>query len=74
MNGPNWVAANILSLDPNTIAISHLETKLMDQFDKMGFEVVGVPYEKVYRFGGMIHCNTLDVYREGGLEDYFPNQ
>ena len=46
----------------------------MEQLNKLGFEVVPVAYEKVYAFGGMLHCNTLDVYREGGCEDYFPNQ
>jgi glycine amidinotransferase len=27
-----------------------------------------------YAFGGGLHCCTADVYREGKLEDYFPNQ
>ena len=74
MDGPNWIATNILSLDPNTVCMSDKETDFMAQLDKMGFEVVPVAYEKVYRFGGMIHCSTLDIYREGNLEDYFPNQ
>ena len=46
----------------------------MEQLNKLGFEVVPVSYEKVYRFGGMLHCTTLDVYREGDCVDYFPNQ
>jgi len=25
-------------------------------------------------FGGSFHCATLDVYREGDCEDYFPKQ
>jgi len=33
-----------------------------------------VPYDKVVQFGGSLHCTTLDVYREGTLQDYFPNQ
>ena len=24
--------------------------------------------------GGMLHCNALDIHREGGRVDYFPNQ
>ena len=74
MDGPNWISTNILSLDPKTVCVSDKETAFMDQLSNIGFEVVPVAYEKVYRFGGMIHCSTLDIYREGGLEDYFPNQ
>jgi glycine amidinotransferase len=37
-------------------------------------EVVPIPYEKVIPFGGALHCTTLDVYREGTCEDYFPKQ
>ncbi len=74
MDGPNWVAMNTFSLDPNTVCCSHVETAYMEQLDKLGLEVIPVEYEKVYRFGGMLHCTTLDVYREGACEDYFPNQ
>jgi hypothetical protein len=28
----------------------------------------------INEFGGSIHCSTLDVKRDGGLKDYFPNQ
>jgi glycine amidinotransferase len=28
----------------------------------------------VIPFGGALHCTTLDVYREGKCEDYFPKQ
>lgn len=45
-----------------------------EQFDKLGFEVLPIKYDAVFRFGGMLHCTTLDVYREGDCEDYFPNQ
>ena len=74
MDGPNWISTNTLSLDPKTVCISDKETAYMEQLNKLGVEVVPVAYEKVYRFGGMIHCSTLDIYREGGLEDYYPNQ
>jgi len=45
-----------------------------EQLDKLGFEVIPIPYEKVAPFGGCLHCTTLDIYREGKLEDYFPHQ
>jgi glycine amidinotransferase len=72
--GPNWISMNTLSLGPNTICVEAHELKYIDQLTKLGFEVVEVPYDKVLPFGGALHCTTLDVYREGILEDYFPKQ
>ena len=46
----------------------------MEQFDKMGLEVVPIPFRDAYAFGGALHCATTDVYREGTCEDYFPKQ
>ena len=42
--------------------------------DKLGFEVLPVPFRDAYAFGGGLHCATADVHREGSCEDYFPNQ
>lgn len=46
----------------------------LEQPDRLGFEVVPVPFRDVYPFGGGLHCATTDVYREGECEDYFPKQ
>jgi len=72
--GKSWISMNTLSHDPKTVYVEAGETAYCDQLDKLGFEVVPIPYEKVIPFGGALHCTTLDVYREGGCEDYFPNQ
>ncbi len=69
-----WLSMNILILDPKTIACEEAEKEQMEQFDKLGFEVVPVPFWDVAAFGGGLHCATADVYREGKLEDYFPKQ
>ncbi len=74
VRGPNWISMNTLSLGPKTICVMDKEKPYMEQLDRLGLEVVPLAYEKVYPFGGMIHCSTLDVYREGSLEDYFPKQ
>ena len=37
-------------------------------------EVILVDLRDAYAFGGGLHCSTADVYREGSLKDYFPNQ
>lgn len=69
-----WLSMNILILDPKTIAVEEAEKEQMEQFDKLGFEVIPVPFWDVAAFGGGLHCATADVYREGALEDYFPHQ
>lgn len=69
-----WLSMNILMLDPNTVCVEEQETAQMEQFSKLGFEVVPVPFWDVAPFGGGLHCATVDVYREGTLEDYFPKQ
>ncbi|MCF8070379.1 MAG: serine/threonine protein kinase [Desulfobacterales bacterium] len=69
-----WSIVNGLSIDPKTFCIEANNTEQIERLTKLGFEVIPVPYDKVTLFGGSLHCSTLDVYREGGCEDYFPNQ
>ena len=69
-----WLSMNTLMLNPKTICVDSKETKQMEQFDQLGFEVVPVPFNDVSAFGGGLHCATADVLREGALEDYFPQQ
>lgn len=73
-NGANWISMNVLSLDPKTVCVDANEGPFCEQLSRLGFEVLPIRYEAVFRFGGMLHCTTLDICREGGLEDYFPNQ
>ncbi len=72
--GLNSIFMNTLSLGPNTVCVEAHETGYMEQLDKMGIEVIPVPYDKVVPFGGSLHCTTVDVKRDGSLEDYFPKQ
>ena len=65
---------NVLSLDTKTVGVEASEVYQMEQFDKLGFEVVPVPFRDAYAFGGGLHCSTADVYRQGSCEDYFPKQ
>ena len=72
--GSPFLSMNILVLDPKTVCVEECETAQIEQFNKLGFEVVPVPFWDVAPFGGGLHCATVDVYREGKLEDYFPKQ
>jgi glycine amidinotransferase len=69
-----WLSINFLVLDPKTVCVEAGETAQMEQLDKLGFEVVPVPFWDVGAFGGGLHCATADVYREGSCEDYFSHQ
>jgi glycine amidinotransferase len=69
-----WLSINLLVLDPKTVCVEASETAQMEQLDKLGFEVIPVPFYDVAPFGGGLHCSTTDIYREGGCEDYFPKQ
>ena len=69
-----WLSMNVLVLDHKTICVEASENNTMEQMDKLGFEVVPVPFRDAYPFGGGLHCSTTDVYREGTCEDYFPKQ
>lgn len=69
-----WISLNTLNLNPKTQFVEARESRLSDQLDQFGVEVLPVPYDRVIPFGGALHCTTLDVYREGGCEDYFPIQ
>lgn len=72
--GQSWISMNTFSFDEKTVFVEAGETAYCEQLDKLGFDVVPIPYEKVIPFGGALHCTTLDVYRESECEDYFPKQ
>ena len=69
-----WLSMNILVLDPKTVCVEKSEIYQAEQLDKLGMEVLPVDFREAYGFGGSLHCSTTDVYREGDLQDYFPNQ
>jgi len=69
-----WLNMNLLVIDPKTVCVEASETPVIELLDKHGFEVIPVPFYEVSPFGGGLHCATADVYREGKIEDYFPNQ
>ena len=69
-----WLSMNTLSLDPKTVMVDAVEINQMEMYDKLGLEVIPVPFGAVSAFGGGLHCCTADVRREGECQDYFPKQ
>ncbi|NTW04577.1 MAG: serine/threonine protein kinase [Peptococcaceae bacterium] len=69
-----WLSMNCLVLDHKTVLVEASETLQIEQMDKLGMNVIPVPFRDAYAFGGGLHCATADVYREGTCQDYFPKQ
>lgn len=68
-----WLSMNVLSLSPTTVVVEEREHPLHELLDRLGFEVLTVPFRNVFEFGGSLHCATWDVRRRGTCEDLFPN-
>ncbi|MEV0374407.1 serine/threonine protein kinase [Streptomyces sp. NPDC050636] len=69
-----WLAVNMLNLDPHTIFVEADEVRLAEQLSGYDFEVIPVPFRAVAPFGGGLHCATVDIERDGVMEDYFPRR
>jgi glycine amidinotransferase len=69
-----WLSMNVLSIDPDTVCVEASEVRQCEQLERLGFEVVPVPFWDVAPFGGGLHCATVDIERDGVCEDYFPHR
>jgi glycine amidinotransferase len=69
-----WLSMNVLCLDEKTVCVEASEVWQAEQLDRLGFEVIPIPFRDAYPFGGGLHCATCDVSRDGECEDYFPIQ
>ncbi|MDP6525413.1 MAG: inosamine-phosphate amidinotransferase 1 [Kiritimatiellia bacterium] len=65
-----WIAMNLLSIGPDLVAIEDNQVNLMRQLEKYGIDSMPVRLRHTRTLGGGPHCVTLDLVREGVLEDY----
>ncbi|MBU0481263.1 MAG: inosamine-phosphate amidinotransferase 1 [Proteobacteria bacterium] len=65
-----WIAMNIVSLSPELVMVEKNQTNLMRALEKHGINSMPVQLRHMRSLGGGPHCITLDVRREGTLEDY----
>jgi len=65
-----WIAMNLLSLGPNLVAVEENQVSLMRVLEKYGIDSLPVRLRHTRTLGGGPHCVTLDLVREGELEDY----
>jgi hypothetical protein len=61
---------NLLSLDEKTIVVASYNKDIYDAAEKQGIEVIHAPLRHRFFWDGGVHCCTLDILREGTLEDY----
>ena len=67
----NWISMNILMLDERTAVVEQAEKPMMELLRSLQCEVIPCAFDRVYPFGGGIHCCTADIRREGTLRSYF---
>ncbi|MDB5672966.1 MAG: hypothetical protein JWO25_3925 [Alphaproteobacteria bacterium] len=68
----NWISMNLLMLDPHTAVVEAAETPTIALLESLGCTVVPLPFDRVYGFGGGLHCCTSDIRRAGTLQSWFP--
>ena len=65
-----WIGMNFLSINPKTVIIDKIQTKLIKVLEKNGINCIPISFRYSYYVGG-IHCSTLDTVRDSVLESYF---
>lgn len=66
-----YIGMNILSIDQNTVIVGRDQTNLISVLEQRGFTVIPTRMRHAQTLSGGYHCATLDLVREGNLEDYF---
>jgi scyllo-inosamine-4-phosphate amidinotransferase 1 len=65
-----WIAMNCLSLAPDLVVVEKSQTNLMRVLERHGIDCYAMQLRHMRTLSGGPHCVTLDVVREGELEDY----
>jgi len=62
---------NVLMLDDKTVCVNNYNKQAFEFFKKHNIEPIISPFRHRYFWDGGLHCVTLDLYREGDMENYF---
>lgn len=65
---------NVLMLDQHHVCVSNYNETAFKFFKKHHIEPIIVPWRHRYFWDGGLHCITLDLHRDGELEDFFPDR
>lgn len=64
---------NVLVLDEHHVCVSQMNNPEVNAFlKKHKMEPVYIPWRHRFFWDGGLHCISLDLYREGTQQDYFP--
>lgn len=63
---------NVLVINERHVLVSNYNKQAFAAFERHGMEPIVVPWRHRYFWDGGLHCVTLDLEREGDMEDYFP--
>ena len=66
-----YIGMNILSIDPQTVLVGNDQTTLIKVLEQHKLTVVPTKMRHAQTLSGGYHCATLDLIRDGNLEDYF---
>ena len=62
---------NVLMLDDKHVCVTSYNKTVFDFLKKHNIEPIIVPFRHRFFWDGGLHCVTLDLYREGNMENYF---
>lgn len=65
---------NVLMLDDRHVCVNNYNETAFAFFKKHKIEPIIVPWRHRYFWDGGLHCITLDLYREGEMQDFFPDR
>jgi N-dimethylarginine dimethylaminohydrolase len=55
---------NCLAIAPGRVVMSETSPRTLERLDRHGISAVSIPFDKVYRGGGGIHCSTAPLARD----------
>jgi scyllo-inosamine-4-phosphate amidinotransferase 1 len=59
-----WIAMNMLSIDPDTVIVDRAQTQLITTLEQRGITVIPHTLRHSRTLGGGFHCVTLDLWRQ----------
>jgi hypothetical protein len=65
---------NMLIIDPKNVMVFNENKQVFDALNRYGITPHIVPFRHRYFWDGGIHCVTLDLDRQGQMQDFFPQR
>lgn len=60
-----WLLMNVLSLDERTVVVEAGDVEFAEYVKELGMEPILCPFQSVNSIGGLFHCATVDLVRQG---------